>query len=157
MSFTDWINWPHSSKRLKSHFIACSGGNRTLSNKYQSKLPFRGVKTFCSFVASRQHAYNLPQTNDTATSPDSLSWNSLISQPSAAIQRGHQNASHSFGPQPVCPPANSCALLLLRLHIACDLVAGFGQQHGGKIHRDRKRTMSPCEVWQLWKCIGGFL
>ncbi|KAF6732104.1 Kinesin-like protein KIF1A [Oryzias melastigma] len=34
---------------------------------------------------------------------------------------------------PACvPPANSCAPLLLRLHIACDLVAGFGQQHHGK-------------------------
>lgn len=33
------------------------------------------------------------------------------------------------------PPANSCAPLLLRLHIACDLMAGFGQRHRGKRER----------------------
>lgn len=39
------------------------------------------------------------------------------------------------------PPANSCAPLLLRLHIACDLMAGFGWRHRGKRERERERAL----------------
>lgn len=39
----------------------------------------------------------------------------------------------SFNLVPECvSPANSCISRLLRLHIACDLMAGFGQQRCGK-------------------------
>ncbi|CAB1442491.1 unnamed protein product [Pleuronectes platessa] len=70
--------------------------------------------------------------NDTATSHDTLSENCLPTEQPAGILGGHQNASHSFGGPACVPPANSCARLLLRLHIACDLMAGFGRRHRGK-------------------------
>lgn len=118
--------------RLKFAFISpgSSGCCGTLSGIPARAALWRreNISWPCAPVDDMPAAY---QTNDTATSPR----HSVLKQtriPSVGCQRGHQNASHSTWARRVCPPANSCISGLLRLHIACDLMAGCGQQLWGK-------------------------
>lgn len=106
--------------------------------EYQSpSWPLVERKYLAAFGPRRQHVCCRQMTQQRAVTPRPKT--ALSSIPAVGCRPGRSPECQSFIRALACvPPANSCAPMLLRLHIACDLMAGSAQRHSGKRERERE-------------------
>lgn len=122
----------HSSERNCTKLSTVTLRHRPFINTSPS-CPLEVWKHFGAFCPGD----NMPTADEWHSNKP---WRPVLKQPSTPAVGRHPGRSpecQSFIRAPACvPPANSCAPLLLRLHIACDLMAAFGWRHRGKRERE---------------------
>lgn len=125
MSNSELNNRAQSEMRLKSHLVPWF--------QWVLRDPFRHSDTWCPLEVGK-HFSALCLVDDM---PAFYQQAATLCPKTDAHPIGRlperSPECQSFNLVPACvPPANSCISRLLRLHIACDLMAGAGQQLCGK-------------------------